>query len=65
MVFLSKNRIILFGQNVQQHYTGIYNEIIKQWNISTTVDGTYIVMLLLLELIPTIIFFDWIHFFSS
>lgn len=56
MVFLSKNRITLFGQNVQQHYTGIYNEIIKQWNISTTVDGTYIVMLLLLELIPTIIF---------
>lgn len=53
---LSKNRITLFGQNVQLHYTGIHNEIINQWNISTTVDGTYIVMLLLLGLIPTIIF---------
>lgn len=60
---LSKNRITLFGQNVQLHYTGIHNEIINQWNISTTVDGTYIVMLFLLGLIPTI-FFDWIHFFS-
>ena len=53
---LSKNRITLFGQNIQLHYTGIHNEIINQWNISTTVDGTYIGMLLLLGLIPTIIF---------
>lgn len=53
---LSKNRVTLFGQSIQLHYTGIHNEIINQWNISTTVDGTYIIMLLLLGLIPTIAF---------
>ncbi|MDX8420037.1 hypothetical protein MOZ60_08000 [Stecheria sp. CLA-KB-P133] len=53
---LSKNKITLFGQNVQLNYSGIYNEIINKWNINTTVDGTYIIMLLLLGLIPTIMF---------
>lgn len=53
---LSKNRVTLFGQNIKLHYTGIRNEIINQGNISTTVDGTYITMLLLLGLIPTIMF---------
>lgn len=53
---LSKNQVTLFGQNVQLHYYGIHNEIINQWNINTTVDGTYIIMLLLLGLVPTIVF---------
>lgn len=53
---LSKNHLTLFGQNVQLSYYILYNDIINQWNITTTVDGTYITMLLLLGLIPTIIF---------
>lgn len=53
---LSKNKITLFGQNVQLHYSGIHNAIINQWNINTTVDGTYIILILVFGIVPTLLY---------
>lgn len=53
---LTKNRLTLWGQDIQLSYTGIHNPVRDTWNNTTTIDNTYILMLLVIGIIPTIIY---------
>ena len=53
---LTKNRLTLWGQNIQLNYTGVHNPVRDTWNITTTVDNAYILILLVIGIVPTIMY---------
>ena len=53
---LTKNKVTLWGQNIQLNYTGVHNPIRNTWNITTTVDNAYILSIIVMGIIPTILF---------
>lgn len=53
---LTKNKLTLWGQNIQLNYSGVHNPVRDTWNITTTVDNTYILILLVIGIVPTIMY---------
>ena len=53
---LQKSRLSLWGQNIQLIYTGVYNPIRNEWNITTTVDNAYFLSIMVMGIVPTILF---------
>lgn len=53
---LQKSKLTLWGQNIQLSYTGVYNPIRNDWNITTTVDSAYFLSIMVMGIIPTIFF---------
>ena len=53
---LQKSRLSLWGQNIQLIYTGVYNPIRNEWNITTTVDNAYFLSIMVMGIVPTILY---------
>lgn len=54
---LSNFDITLFGQEINLHITGVHNTLLDTWNVTTTVDCTYIAGLLVYGIV---VFFIWV-----
>lgn len=53
---LSRNKLTLWGQNIQLSYTGVHNPVRDTWNITTTVDNAYMLAVLVMGIIPVFLF---------
>lgn len=53
---LQKSKLTLWGQNIQLSYTGVYNPVRNDWNITTTVDNAYFLAIMVMGIIPTLLY---------